>query len=103
MEYKTVKIPKQTYDLIEQTRNQLAIKGIESLPKEFREITICPICGQKLQGFDIEYSHIYCPTEECGYNQKNLKVNVTDAFAIGAIVGLGTAALLYLIFKGGKK
>ena len=100
--YKAIKVPIEDYEMIEKTRHQLAVKGIGSLPKELIEIKKCPLCGSKLEGFDVKYEYLQCPNPDCGYKQRNLHFNATGAFAIGAMVGLGIAALIYLLTKGAK-
>ena len=103
IEYKTIRIPVEDYKIVEKTRQQLAIKGIEALPKEIREMKICPICGGKMEGFSVKYQFLQCSNPECDYKQRNLRLNATGAFAIGAIVGLGAAALIYLLTREVKK
>jgi hypothetical protein len=99
MEYKAIKVPAIDYESIEKARQQLAIKGIGVLPKELREVNVCPICGSKMEGFSIEYQFLQCSNAKCGYKQRNLRVDAAGAFAIGAVVGLGIAALIYLLTK----
>ena len=99
VKYKTIKVPIEDYKIIEKTRQQLAIKGIETLPKEIREIKVCPICGSKMEGFSIKYQFLQCSNPECDYKQRNLRVDAAGAFAIGAIVGIGAAALIYFLTR----
>lgn len=99
VKYKTIKVPIKDYEIIEQTRQQLAIKGIETLPKELIETKKCPICGSKMEGFGIKYQFLQCSNPKCNYKQRNLRLDATGAFAIGAIVGLGAAALIYLLTR----
>lgn len=101
VEYKAIKVPKETYNMIETTRQQLANKGIQTLPQELREIKNCPICGNKLEKFGVKYEYLRCQNPDCGYNQKNLEVNTTGTFAMGAMVGLGLAAIIYLLTRDG--
>lgn len=97
--YKTIKVPIEDYKIIEKTRQQLAIKGIETLPREMREIEVCPICGSKMEGFSVKCKFLQCSNPECDYKQRNLHVEAAGAFAIGAIVGLGAAALIYFLTR----
>jgi len=101
VEYKTIKVPRETYNMIETTRQQLANKGIQTLPRDLIEIETCPICGSKIEKLAIKYEYIRCQNPGCGYNQKNLQVDATGTFAIGAMVGLGLAAIIYLLTREG--
>lgn len=99
MEYKAIKIPLYDYKTVEQARQQLAIKGIGKLPKELKEVKICPVCGSGLEELSIKYEYLQCPNPNCSYKQRNLTMNASGAFALGAIIGLGAAALLYLLAR----
>ena len=99
VEYKAIKVPVEDYEMIEKARQELAIKGIETLPKELREIKVCPLCGSRMEGLSIKYQFLQCSNPECNYKQRNLRLNAAGAFAIGAIVGLGVAALIYLLTR----
>lgn len=101
VKYKAIKVPIEDYNMIEKTRQQLAFKGIQRLPKGLREVKKCPICGSELEGFDVKCEYLRCSNPDCGYNQRNLQVNATGAFALGAIVGLGAVALIYLLTREG--
>jgi ssDNA-binding Zn-finger/Zn-ribbon topoisomerase 1 len=102
VEYKAIKIPSEDYENIEEARQQLAIKGIKTLPKQLREVEVCPICGSKMEGFSVKYQYLRCSNPKCNYKQRNLHLDATGAFAIGAIVGLGVAALIYLLTQNEK-
>jgi len=95
MEYKTIKIPEPVYNNIQTVRRELAMKGLEKLPKEFREMKICPACNSPMEGIEVQASYYHCT--HCNYSQQSLDLNAAGAFAVGAAVGLGIAALLYLL------
>lgn len=84
---------------MEKVRQQLAIKEIDALPKELTEAEACPVCGSKMEGIRMKCQFLQCSNPECGDKQRNLRIDATGAFAIGAIVGLGMAALIYMLTK----
>lgn len=63
------------------------------------EVESCPVCGSKMEGIQMKCQFLQCSNSECGYKQRNLRIDATGAFAIGAIVGLGMVALIYLLTK----
>jgi len=66
-EYKTIRVSKEEYALLDQVRNNLVHNGINSLDKDFR-------------------------------SENDLNV---ESFALGALVGLGALAVLYLMGVNG--
>ena len=98
-EYKGIKIPKDDYDSLEKARQLLARKGLDKLPKDFRKLSNCPICGSEIEGLMVEYQHLRCSNPDCRYTQRNVEIDAAGTFAFGALVGLGVAALVYLLCK----
>jgi uncharacterized protein (DUF983 family) len=78
-------------------REQLHRKGIESL-RGLRDI--CPNCGRPMDGFRFEVEYLQCPS--CGYREKGVRIGGVGTFALGAIVGLGVAALATYLMKKEK-
>jgi len=101
--YKVVKIPEEDYNAIERARQELAMKGVETLPQDFIHSTRCPLCGSRMEGISVKVAYLQCSNPECGYKQRSLKINATGAFALGALMGLGAAALIYLMSKNKKE
>ena len=83
---------------LERARDELMKRGLENLP----DIEpICPECGKKISDFTVNYKHIKC--SNCGYEEQSAALTALGSFALGAIVGLGAAALIYLLSKNKEK
>lgn len=89
---KLVRLSNFEYKQVEKAREELTKKGIDNLP-EIK--SLCPECGKPLKNFKFSYNHLECL--HCGYTEKNVKFTVIGTFALGTIIGLGAAALIYLL------
>ncbi|MCP6718606.1 MAG: hypothetical protein KJI71_00055 [Patescibacteria group bacterium] len=83
---------------LEKAREELMKRGLENLP-EIKPI--CPSCRSELDDFKINSKYIKC--SNCGYEEKSTSLTAIGSFAFGAIVGLGAAALIYLLSKDKKE
>lgn len=101
MEYKSIKIPNETYEAIQLARVELARKGLGGLPIEIREPKTCAFCGTTLERSSVKYEYLRCP--KCNYKQQSINADVAGAFALGGLIGLGIAALAYLLEKKGDE
>jgi predicted RNA-binding Zn-ribbon protein involved in translation (DUF1610 family) len=109
VEYQTTKIPTPVYEQIEMARSKLSLEKsrLKNLPAEIIRPKKCPICGNKMQ---MEVTEIrarfgYYRCSNCDYKQPTIDIDVIGsgsgslmALGSGIIIGLGIAALLYLIF-----
>jgi FtsH-binding integral membrane protein len=50
-----------------------------------------------MDGLRLEVSHVAC--SHCGYTESNARLSGVGAFALGALVGLGIAALAAQFLK----
>jgi len=94
--YKALKVAEIDYQILRRSQEELAKRGIRSLPKDFVSSEKCPVCGSHMEGVKVELGYVRCISPDCGYQRKSLKVDATGAFALGALIGLGAAALVYL-------
>ena len=68
----------------------------------------CPICGSKIGGFEVKTRVSFYTCDNCGYKQPSINIDVKGAdlaaaLGLGFILGLGLAALLYLITQGSSE
>ncbi|MDI6708945.1 MAG: hypothetical protein QME47_07680 [Candidatus Thermoplasmatota archaeon] len=94
MEVKTVRVTKEQYELLQEARKALEMRGRETLPSI---ATKCPRCGKDMEMLGIEFKYYYCP--KCNYKAYDMRMSAAGSFALGAIAGLGAAALLYMLLK----
>ncbi len=110
LKYRSTKLPSYVYDEAELVRAKLITGGIKQLPRELLAPEKCPVCGSKMQGFELRARVAYYVCENCGYKQPSVNIDAkgTDisslatALGLGVLIGLGLAALLYLISQGGE-
>jgi len=109
--YQNVKLPAPVLDELAFAKIKIANerKRLERV-KEIIEPERCPVCGGPLKKLEVKAKVEYVECEKCGFKQPKLSVSAsgTDiyeflkALGLGTLVGLGVAALLYLVFGGGK-
>lgn len=83
---------------LKKAREELMNRGLENLPEVK---PICPNCRNELNDFKINSKYIKC--SYCDYEEKSASLTALGSFALGAIVGLGAAALIYLLSKDKKE
>jgi hypothetical protein len=96
-EYRPTKVTAATRNGLEALRSKVAYDGVGRLhyiPKEVLAPEKCPLCGNPLKKFQVEFSYYECP--KCHYQQQEFKLDA-NALAVGALIGLGIAALAYLV------
>ena len=93
MRKKAIRISDSEHEMIEEARNELAKSGLEVLPHKEE----CPNCGTEMHGFKLNFHYSSCPN--CGSQVKGFWLSTKGAFTLGALAGLGIAALLYYLLK----
>ena len=104
--YQTIKVPKPVLDEIVFTEMKVAMDR-KKLPK-LRDIVSpekCPVCGGELKRLEVEAKVEYVECKRCGFKQPKISIEASGsdlyeflkALGIGVLVGLGLAALVYLL------
>jgi len=109
--YRSTKLPEYVFGEAELVRAKLIMGSIKQLPKELLIPKECPICGNKLRGFELRTRVSYYVCDNCGYKQPSISLDVkgTDiaslakGLGLGVLLGLGLAALLYLATQGNSE
>jgi predicted RNA-binding Zn-ribbon protein involved in translation (DUF1610 family) len=110
LKYKSTKMPADVMDEAELVRAKILtnIKQFnENLPQEIKNPTICPLCKNKLESFEVRVAVKYYRCSKCGYKQPGIDLQASGddisslaaALGIGVLAGLGIASLLYLLSK----
>ncbi|MEM0136417.1 MAG: hypothetical protein QXU18_14520 [Thermoplasmatales archaeon] len=89
---RTVRLDDGEDSLLKQTQERLlkyGIRNVENLP-----IT-CPKCGGGVSGISVTSEHWEC--HHCGYTQNGIKLGFGGTLALGAVIGTGLTALLWLL------
>lgn len=106
MEYKVVSVPEWAYENGKKLRGEIIRRGLNSVPTEIREPSICPWCESQLESvIELKYRYVRCP--KCDYKQQTFeaKSNVPQIIAgigLGALIGLGIAELIKALTKEDK-
>ena len=111
IKYRSTKLPSYVFDEAELARAKLITGGIKRLPKKLLAPEKCPICGNKMRGFEVRTQVSYYVCDNCGYKQPGINVDVkgTDiaslatGLGLGVLIGLGLAALMYLATRSGSE
>jgi len=110
VEYRSTKLPRYIFDEAELVRAKILTEGGRRLPREVLMPEKCPICGGKMRGLEVRARVSYYVCDRCGYKQPGLDISAkgTDvsalaaALGIGTLIGLGIAALAYLLSRPSK-
>jgi hypothetical protein len=92
-----VRLSEFEYAQLEKARDELMKKGIANLPNVQ---SLCPRCGNQLDGFKISYEHLKC--SHCDYEENTAGLTAVGGFALGLIVALGAAALIQILSQSGE-
>jgi predicted RNA-binding Zn-ribbon protein involved in translation (DUF1610 family) len=109
VEYQTTKIQTPIYEQVEMARSKIALEKsrLKRLPAEILKPEKCPICGSEMvmEATEIRTRFGYYRCSNCDYKQPAIDISVISsgsgslmALGSGIIIGLGIAALLYLLF-----
>ncbi len=95
MKYKTVKVPEWAYENAVKAQNELARRGLDTLPEHIVAPPVCPHCG----GDNVNHVHVeldYMRCNGCGFEQQKVvgTGNALVHVGLGVLLGLGVTALL---------
>lgn len=96
-EYRPTKVPVTTRNGLESLKSKIVYDGVgklQNLPSQVLNPEKCPLCSTPLKKFEVKFSYYECP--KCHYQQQEFKLDA-DTLAVGALIGLGIAALAYLV------
>jgi len=105
-EYKSTKIPIEVYEATRMALAKLLANGIDSLPEEIRNPVRCPNCGGIMDEYEVRTRLQYKKCRSCGYSQPVIDVLASGpgsrlfTLGLGVLLGLGIAALFYLLNNG---
>ena len=102
-DYKAIKIPKDAYDSLKDLKKAIIQKGTNSIDKDFANFTpkYCPNCKTKLKNFESKFAYYQCP--KCGFKVPKINIGLGGSLALGSLIGLGVAGIIYLLTKDDKK
>lgn len=98
-EYKAIKIPTETYDSLKGLKKIIIQKGLNSLSEDLIDYVPnnCPECGTEMNSAEIKLGYHFCPN--CQFKYPEIKLGLGGSLALGTLIGLGIAGLIYLLTK----
>lgn len=106
MSDKVIRVPDWAYANGRKLQGEIVRRGLDSVPSEVREPSICPWCGSQLASvIELKYRYVRCP--KCDYKQQTFaaKSDVPQIIAgigLGTLIGLGIAELIKALTKEDK-
>jgi len=102
-DYRTIKVKKETYESLQELKKVIVQKGLNSLSDNIIEYKpkYCPECGKLMDKADVENEFLKCP--ECSFKYPKFDLGLGGSLALGTLIGLGIAGLIYLLTKDEDK
>lgn len=97
MEYKVVRIPDWAYENGKRLQGEIIKQGLNSVPREIQEPSLCPQCGTQLEYVELKYRYSQCPN--CSYRQQIIGANsnipkIVAGVGLGVLIGWGIGELI---------
>ncbi len=98
-EFKAIKIPEETYNSLKELKKVIIQKGLNSFSNDFISYNpqYCPECGDEMDSVEIKFGFYDCPN--CQFKYPEIKLGLGGSIALGTLIGLGIAGLIYLLAK----
>lgn len=88
----TIQLSEADKKKLEEAQKLAKRKGLDKLD----ELQLnCPECGSLMDGVKVSAEKWKCPN--CQHEEAGLTIGIAGTFALGAIVGLGAAALIHML------
>ena len=94
-QYRNIKVPEWAYENCRRAETELMRRGLNALPSEVLEPSVCPVCQNELMS-QVEVRYHYATCTNCGYRQQAFGV-ASSAPAFGAVIGIAALLLIYLL------
>ncbi|MHA1149164.1 MAG: hypothetical protein ACTSR8_13070 [Promethearchaeota archaeon] len=97
--FKAIKVPEDTYESLKDLKKLIVHKGLNSLNGNFKDYIPkkCPECGISFEKFELKWGYYRCPN--CSFKYPKFKMGLGGSLALGGLIGLGVAGLIYLLTK----
>jgi hypothetical protein len=98
-DYRAIKVKKDTYESLQELKKVIVQKGLNSLSDNIIDYTLkyCPECGTVMDSVEISLKYQNCPS--CSFKYPRFKLGLGGSLALGTLIGLGIAGLIYLFTK----
>lgn len=102
-DYRAIKVKKDTYESLQELKKVIVQKGLNSLSDDIIDYRpkFCPECGNLMENADIRNQFLKCPN--CSFKYPKFELGLGGSLALGTLIGLGIAGLIYLLTKDENK
>ena len=102
-DYRAIKVKKETYESLQELKKVIVQKGLNSLSDNIIEYKpkYCPECGTLMDNVDVSNKFLKCP--KCSFKYPKFDLGLGGSLALGTLIGLGIAGLIYLLTKDEDK
>jgi len=103
MNYRNIKVREDTYDSLTELKKVIVQRGLNSLSDDIIHYTPkkCPICGTETDLLEIKVGYQQCPS--CSFKSPKFEIGLGGSLALGTLIGLGIAGLIYLLTQDKDK
>jgi len=104
-EFKAIKVHKDTYESLKELKKIIVQKGLNSISGDFIDYTpeYCPECGTEMDSTKVTLEYHSCPNPNCNFKYPKVKIGLGGSIALGTLIGLGIAGIIYLLTKKEKE
>ncbi len=101
-DYKAVKIPKETYESLQELKKVIVQQGLSKISDDFINYVPkkCPECNTEMNSLEVKIGYHHCP--KCKFKFPSVKLGLGGGLALGTLIGLGIAGIIYLLTKKDK-
>jgi len=96
-EFRGIKVPKEVHDDLSELKEIIIQNGLSSISNDFINYVPknCPKCNTEMDSVEISLGYHHCPN--CEFKYPEIKLGLGGSLAIGTLIGLGIAGIIYLL------
>lgn len=104
-EFKAIKVHKDIYESLKELKKIIVQKGLNSVSGNLIDYTpeFCPECGTEMDSTKLTVEYHECPNPKCNFKYPKVKLGLGGSIALGTLIGLGVAGIIYLLTKKDNK
>jgi len=102
-EYRGLKVPNEIYEDLTELKEIIIRNGLSSLSNDFINYVPkrCPKCKTEMDSVKVNLGYHHCP--KCEFKYPEIKLGLGGSLAIGTLIGLGIAGIIYLLTQKNEK
>lgn len=98
-DYKGIKVPEEVYEDLNELKEIIIRNGLSSISNDFINYVpkSCPKCNTEMDSVEVNLGYHHCPN--CEFKYPEIKLGLGGSLAIGTLIGLGIAGIIYLLTR----